>query len=382
MDFSWSAAQTEFYDSVLRFAREQLNHEVVARDVARRFAGEEWRRCGEFGLLGLCIPEAYGGMGLDHQTTALALEALGRGCADMGLVFGIAAHLLAVARPIAESGSEELKRRVLPRLCSGEWVGANAITEAEAGSDVFALKTRAEPIEGGRYRLNGTKSYASNGPVAQIFLAYAMTDPEKGYLGIDAFVLHRDLPGVIVGQPIDKMGLHGCPASSVYFDGVEVSEADRVGPSHGGAAVFTGSMHWERTCLFASYVGMMQRQLDTVVEYASSRKQGRRPIGRNQAVSHRVANMKLRLDSARLLLYRACWLRDRGEEATLEVSLAKLAVSEAAVQSSLDAVQIFGAVGYSSESGVERMVRDAVPSTIFSGTSEIQRNLIAARLGL
>jgi alkylation response protein AidB-like acyl-CoA dehydrogenase len=209
-----------------------------------------------------------------------------------------------------------------------------------------------------------------------------MTEPEKGYLGIDAFVVSRDLPGVTVGQPIDKMGLHGCPASSVYLEAVEVSAADRVGAPLTGAAVFTGSMLWERSCLFATYVGMMERQLETVAGYAADRKQNRRPIGRNQAVSHRVADMKLRLEAARLLLYRACWLRDRGEEAVLEVALAKLAISEAAVASGLDAVQIFGAVGYSSELGVERMVRDAVPSRIFSGTSEIQRNLIASRLGL
>jgi alkylation response protein AidB-like acyl-CoA dehydrogenase len=381
MDFAWTEAQKELYGRIHRFSRERLNDDVVARDRERRFAAAEWRLCGEFGLLGLCIPEEYGGMGLDHLSTALALEALGRGCQDMGLVFGIAAHLLAVARPIADGGDEALKRRVLPRMASGELIGANAITEAEAGSDVFALKTRAER-HGGGYRLNGTKSYASNGPVAGLFLVYAMTEPDKGYLGIDAFVVHHGAAGLTVGKPIDKMGLHGCPAASLYLEEVEVTDADRVGPSGGGATVFTGSMHWERSCLFAAYVGMMERQLEAVVEYASDRRQSRRPIGRNQAVSHRVADMKLRLESARLLLYRACWQRDQGHDATLEVSLAKLAVSEAAIQGGLDAVQIFGATGYSSDLGIERMLRDAVPSTIFSGTSEIQRNLIASRLGL
>ncbi len=381
MDFSWSPAQRELYDGVLRFAREQLNDDVIARDREHRFAAAEWKKCGDYGLLGLCIPEEYGGMGLDHQSTALALEALGRGCHDMGLVFGIAAHLLAVARPIADGGDEQLKRRFLPRLCSGEWIGANAITEAEAGSDVFALKTRSER-DGDRYRLTGTKSYASNGPVAQVFLVYAMTEPDKGYLGIDAFAVRRDLPGVTVGQAIDKMGLHGCPASSLYLDGVELGAEDRVGRAGGGAELFTGSMLWERSCLFASYLGMMERQIELVAGYAADRRQNRRPIGRNQAVSHRVANMKLRLESARLLLYRACWVRDQGQDAMLEVALAKVAISEAAVANGLDAVQIFGAVGYSSDLGIERMVRDAVPSTIFSGTSEVQRNLIASRLGL
>jgi alkylation response protein AidB-like acyl-CoA dehydrogenase len=381
MDFSWSPAQKELHDGVLRFAREQLNDDVVAREREHRFAAAEWKKCGEFGLLGLCIPQEYGGMGLDNLSTALALEALGRGCQDMGLNFAISAHLLAVAKPIADGGDDALKRRILPRMCSGEWIGANAITEAEAGSDAFSLKTRSER-DGEVYRLTGTKSYASNGPVAHIFLVYAMTEPEKGYLGIDAFAVHRDLPGVTVGQAIDKMGLHGAPASSLYLDGVEVSAADRVGRSCGGAELFTGSMLWERSCLFATYVGMMERQLELVASYAAERRQNRRPIGRNQAVSHKVANMKLRLESARLLLYRACWVRDQGGDGMLEVALAKVAISEAAIQNGLDAVQIFGAVGYSSELGVERMVRDAVPSTIFSGTSEVQRNLIASRLGL
>ncbi|HTE52386.1 MAG TPA: acyl-CoA dehydrogenase family protein [Kofleriaceae bacterium] len=381
MEFAWTAAQKQFHDAVLRFAREKLNDDVLERDREHRFPAREWRLCGEFGVLGLCVPQEYGGMGLDHLTTALALEALGQGCEDMGLVFAIAAHQLAVAQPIAEAGSEELKRRVLPRLCSGEWVGSNAITEAEAGSDVFALKARAERV-GDVYRVNGTKSYASNGPVADLFLVYASSTPDHGYLGIDAFVILRGAPGVTVGQPIPKMGLHTCPASSIYFEGVEVAAADRVGKEGGGAQIFTASMQWERSCLFAAYVGAMQRQLDLVAEYASQRKQGRRAIGRNQAVSHRIANMKLRLESARLLLYRACWMLDQGEDATVEVSMAKLAVSEAAVQGAIDAVQVFGAVGYSTESRIERMLRDAIPSTIFSGTSEIQRNLIAARLGL
>ena len=380
MDFARTSAQQELYERVLRFAR-QLNDDVIARDREHRFPLKEWRMCGEFGVLGLCVPEEYGGMGLDHLSTALALEALGRGCQDMGLVFAIAAHQLAVARPIVDGGSEELKRRVLPRMCSGEWVGSNAITEAEAGSDAFALKTRAEQT-GDTYRLTGTKSYASNGPVAEIFLVYANSKPENGYLGIDAFVVQRGAPGLTVGQTIDKMGLHTCQTSSVYMDGVEVTAADRVGAPGGGAALFTDSMMWERGCLFAGYVGAMERQLDEVARYAAERKQNRKPIGRNQAVAHKVANMKMRLESARLLLYRACWLRDQGQDATLEIGMSKLAVSEAAIQSGLDAVQIFGAVGYSSELGIERMVRDAVPSAIFSGTSEIQRNLIASRLGL
>ncbi|HEX8674234.1 MAG TPA: acyl-CoA dehydrogenase family protein, partial [Longimicrobium sp.] len=274
MDFAYTPAQSELYEKVYGFARTRLNDDVLERDRERRFGTREWNLCGEFGLLGLCIPEKYGGMGLGHLSTAIALEALGRGCQDMGLVFAIAAHQLAVAKPIADAGTEAVKERVLPKMCNGEWIGANAITEAEAGSDVFALKTRSQRTAAG-YVLNGAKSYASNGPVAQIYLVYANTEPQNGYLGIDAFVVSRDITGVTVGQPIDKMGLHTCPASSVYLENVTVGEADRLGAPGGGAAIFTDSMMWERSCLFAAYLGAMERQLATVAEYAADRKQGR-----------------------------------------------------------------------------------------------------------
>jgi alkylation response protein AidB-like acyl-CoA dehydrogenase len=383
MDFALSPSQKELYQDVLRFARDRLNDNLLERDREHRFPRREWAMCGEFGLLGLCIDTEYGGMGLDHMSTSLALEALGRGCQDMGLVFAIAAHQLAVAKPIEEGGSEDLKRRILPRLCSGEWVGSNAITEAEAGSDAFALASRAALDPDDQcYHLTGTKSYASNGPVADLFLVYANSNPDLGYLGINAFAVEKDRKGVTVGGPIPKMGLHTCPVSAVYFDDVKLTSNDRIGAEGGGAALFTGSMLWERSCLFAGYLGAMERQLEVCAEYARERRQNRRPIGKHQAISHRIADMKLRLESARLLLYKACWHRDRGDDAVAEVALAKIAISEAAIASSIDAVQIFGAVGYSTESHIERMLRDAVPSTIFSGTSEIQRNLIASRLGL
>jgi len=381
MEFGWTPAQTELYEQAFRFAKHRLNHLAPERERTHSFNEEAWRRCGEFGLHGLCVPPTYGGMGLDSVTTARVIEAFGRGSQDMGLIFSSAAHLFACSMPILDSGSEELKRSLLPKLASGEWIGANAITEAEAGSDAFALKARAVR-SGDHFVLNGTKIYVTNAPVADVFLVYASTNPKHGYLGITAFVVTRDSPGLSVGEPFRKVGLTTSPMSSVYLNDCRIPVQNQLGGEGQGAHVFQRSMHWERTCLFAAYLGLMERQLESTIAYAKERRQFGKPLAAQQAVSHRIVDMKLRLDAARLLLYRGCWLRDEGNDASLEIALAKVAVSEAAVQSGLDAVQIHGGNGIVEDLGVVRALRDALPSTVFSGTSEIQRNLVARGLGL
>ncbi|WPB81663.1 acyl-CoA dehydrogenase family protein [Archangium violaceum] len=379
MDFSWTSEQVELYERALAFARAKLVEDT--RRTEEGLPREQWQRCGEFGFLGLPVPERHGGLGLDTLTTARVMEALGRGCTDTGLVFSVGAHLFACVLPILESGDDEQKARYLPRLCSGEWVGANAISEPEAGSDVFAVKTRAVR-EGDSYVLDGGKSYVTNGPSADVFLVYAVTNPAHGYMGLSAFLVEKGTPGLSVGRPFEKMGLSTSPTSPIYLEGCRVPVSARLGAEGQGAPLFKRSMQWERACLFAAYVGVMERMLEQTVDFARQRKQFKRPIGKNQAISHRLADMKQRLESSRLLLYRACWRMDRGEEAAMEVSLAKLAISEAAVQCGLDAIQIHGGMGYMTETGIERVLRDAIPSTIFSGTSEIQRDIIASHLGL
>jgi len=378
MDFGWTSEQTTLYERARAYARAQLAGAVEAGGGLPRAL---WRRCGEFGFLGLSVPERYGGLGMDALTTARLMEALGRGCEDTGLVFSVGAHLFACVMPLLEGGSDGQKDRYLPRLCTGEWVGANAITEAEAGSDVFALKTRATR-DGDGYVLDGLKSYVTNGPDADVFVVYAVTDASHGYMGLSAFLVEKGTPGLRVGRPFEKMGLSTSPIAPLYLEGCRVPASARLGAEGQGAPLFKRSMQWERACLFGAYVGVMERVLEGTVDFARRRKQFKRAIGKNQAVSHRLADMKQRLDSARLLLYRACWLMDRGQEAELEVSLAKLAISEAAVQCGLDAIQIHGGMGYVTETGIERVLRDAIPSTLFSGTSEIQRDIIANHLGL
>ncbi len=381
MAFSSTAEQDRLYEQAREFAAQRVNPAVDGRDGATYFGEQEWRLCGELGLLGACIPERYGGAGHDALTVAYVVEGFARGCSDAGLVFSACAHLFACAMPVAEHASEELKQRVLPRLASGEWVGANAITEADAGSDVFSLTTRAVR-DGARYLLTGTKTFVTNGPVADCFLVYASTEPAHGYLGISAFVVDGSLPGLTRGEHFDKVGLTGAPVCEVRLEDCPVDESNRVGADGGGAAIFRSSMAWERACLFAQYLGVMERQLEEVVAFAKDRRQFGKALGRHQAIAHRAADMKLRLDAGRLLLHRACWMKSEGLECGLEVSLAKLAISEAAVRSGLDTIQIFGALGIKTETGVASALCDAIPSTIFSGTSEIQRDLIARGLGL
>lgn len=381
MDFSFSDTQRQLYDQVRAFAGTELAELLAAAGAKGTLPREAWRAAGRMGLLGACVPERYGGLGLDHVTTARIYEAFGHGCPDTGFVFSAAAHLFACAMPIAEGGSDELRRELLPSLCDGTRVGANAISEAEAGSDVHALATRARR-DGDVYVVDGHKSYVTNGPEADLMLVYAVTNPAHGYLGLSGFAVDARADGCKPGKPFELIGLEGASIGSVYLDGVRVPESRRIGAEGQGAALFAGSMAWERACLFALYVGVMERQLEECIEYAKSRRQGGKRIGSYQAVSHRIVEMKFRLDSARLLLYRACWTADQGQRALLEISLAKLAVSQASIASALDAIRIHGGIGATRALGLEAALRDAVPSEIFSGTSDIQRNIAARELGL
>jgi alkylation response protein AidB-like acyl-CoA dehydrogenase len=342
---------------------------------------EEWEWAAGIGLTGLSVPDRYGGGGHGFAATAQAAEAFGRYHPDMGLVFAVLAHLFACAMPITEYGDPALRERVLPRLSSGTWIGANAITEESAGSDVSALTTRAVR-DGDEYVITGAKSFVSNGPVADVFVVYASSRPEFGHLGVSAFVIERGTPGLTVGEPFGKAGLARCPAGTLGLDGCRVPVAARLGADGQGAAIFQAAMRWERTCLFAAYLGQSERLLDRCVEHARERRQFGRPIAANQAVSHRIGRMRLRLDAARLLLERACARLDQGERAVLDVAMAKLAVSENAVMTALDAQHIFGGAGVREACGIAKEVRDALPCTTFSGTSEMQLEQIAQELGL
>ncbi|MCL2555087.1 MAG: acyl-CoA dehydrogenase family protein [Actinomycetia bacterium] len=380
MDFDLTDGQRAACAALLEAARERFGEAAASpREYADRDA---WQAAARLGAAGLCLPEEFGGGGLGALDTALRLEAFGAGCADTGLVFGVAAHLLACAVPIDAFGSDDVRKELLPGLSSARLIAANAMTEDGAGSDVGTLATTARP-DGDVYVLDGVKSFASNAPLADVFVTYATTDPALGFFGISAFAVPRDLPGITVTGPMAKMGLHGCAAGRVEFTGCRVPARYLLGAEGQGSMIFQHSMGWERAVLPALYLGVMEEQLRRCVARAGERRQFGRPIGEFQAVSHRMAAMRQRLDGARWLLYRACWLLDEDrEEQVAAAAVAKTAVSEAAVANSLDAVHVFGAAGYLVDGGIERNLRDAVPAAIFSGTTEMQREILTRKAGL
>lgn len=382
MDFTLTDEQKLLRQEIIRFAQNELNEGVVERDRQQIFPHDLWLKCGQMKLQGLPVPEEYGGGGLDPLSTAIALEALGYGCHDGGLVFSICAHLLACVIPIWKFGSEEQKRRYLPGLCNGTLIAVNAMTEPDAGSDAFAMRTRAVP-EGEGFRLNGVKTFSSNGPVADLAVTFALTDPEKGYHGgVTTFLVEKGTPGFRSSKKWDKLGLRTSPIGELVYEDVYVPASAVLGKVGAGSTQFTHSMDWERACLVACHIGTMERLLEKAIEYARTRRQFGQSIGKFQAVSHRIADMKVQLEAARLLVYKAAWELDRVRSVSLDASIAKLFASEALVQTALSTVQIFGGYGFMTEYEVERALRDAVASTIYSGTSEMQRNIIARWLGL
>jgi alkylation response protein AidB-like acyl-CoA dehydrogenase len=381
VNFSWSPEQLELREAAVAFARRDLNEDLIDRDRHGEFSRELWRRCAEFGIQGLPFPIEYGGNGQDVLTTVLAMEGLGSGCKDGGLLFSLSAQMWSVQMPLARHGSEAQKRRYLTALCSGEMIGAHGMSEPDSGSDAFALRTTAER-NGDHYILNGTKTFVSGATVADIFLVFATLDRSKGVLGITAFLVDRETPGFRVGKKIAKMGLTTSPMAELVFDNCVVPVTNRLGREGRGATIFNDSMEWERACIMAPCLGAMERQLAACVQYAKTRHQFGHPISDFQAVSNRLARMKLRLETSRLILYQAAWAKEHGGSAGAEASMAKLHLGEAWIQSCLDAVQLHGGYGYMTEFEVERDLRDAVGGTLYSGTSEIQQAIIARGLGL
>jgi len=381
MDFAWNEEQQAFYKAVVEFAQKELNGDVIERDRAEIFPRDLWRKCADFGILGLPFPERYGGAEADVMTTMLTMEGLGYGSRDNGLIFAMNAQMWSVQMPIWTHGSEAQKERYLPGLCSGEIIGAHGMSEPGSGSDAYSLRTRAERCDGG-YLLNGTKTFVTNAPVADLALVFANVDPNKGMWGITAFLVERGTPGFTISKPMQKMGLRTALMGELIFQDCFVPVESRLGPEGIGARIFNSSMEWERSCILASHVGAMQRQLETAIQYARDRTQFGQPIGKFQSVANRIVDMKVRLETARLLLYKVAWLKQTGQPAVMEAALAKLYLSECFIQSGLDAIRTHGGYGYMTEFEVERDLRDAIGGALYSGTSDIQRTIIARLLGL
>lgn len=381
MDFSWTDEQLALRRDAVRFATSRLNEGVAGDDARMRFPREKWDELGSWGYFGLPVPEAEGGAGVDLMTALLVTEGLGEGCLDGGLVFSAVVQLWDLVVPLWKAGSTDQKLRYLPGLMDGSLVGAIAVTEPDAGSDAFSMTTSAARADGG-WRLHGAKMFITNGPVADVVLVFARTGTSSPIGSISAFLVTTSSPGVTAGPAFEKMGLRTSPVGELAFDDVFVPDEDVVGKVGMGMEVFKDALEWERIFGLAMYLGALERELAGARRYVRERTAFGQPIGKFQSVANRLVDMKLRLETSRLLVYRAGWNKATGRNAGTEAAMAKLWLSECAVASSLDAIQVRGGYGYLTESGVERMLRDAVGSRIYAGTSEVQRTIIARGMGV
>lgn len=380
MDFNLTEDQLIICESIKELCRKKLNENTFEDDEKSNFPLKKWKICGEFGIQGLPIPEEYGGLDQDLLTTALAIRSLGCGCKDEGLVFSICAHMLTCVIPIWQFGSEEQKKKFLPLVASGEMIGGNGITEADAGSDTSAIRTKVTK-EDGYYIIDGSKIFVTNGPVADLLIIYAKHPQGMKMLDISAFIIEQETEGFNIGQVFRKMGLRTAPLSEVILDKCKVPAGSLLGRERLGMKVFNHSMLWERIVMGAYHIGSMQQQYDLVLEYANQRKQFGQKIIRFQNIADKLIEMKMRIQLAELMLYKVCWNYDNNKTNLTEAAMLKLLTSEYKVKNSLDSVQIFGAYGYLKESQVEKQLRDSIASKIYSGTTEIQRKIISENMG-
>jgi alkylation response protein AidB-like acyl-CoA dehydrogenase len=379
MDFRKSEEDLAIEASVEKFARNEMAPLARELDEKGEFSMELWRKMGSLGYCGLLIDEKYGGSNLGALGTVLALQAAGRGGADQGTCLSWASHMVIASLNIQTWGTEEQKEKYLPRMASGEWIGAMALTEPGAGSDASSITTRAVR-KGDKYILNGTKMFITNGPICDIGIVLAVTDPSKGPLGISAFIFEKDFPGFSRGKKIDKMGMRSSPTSELIFEDCIIPEENLLGGEGMGALVANTTLHWERTGMgFA--IGTMEYNLNLCKEYALQRYQFGEPIGNFQAVRHRLAEMKIDIEAAKYLFYRMAWLIDTDQiPAILDISVGKAFLSKALVKNADAAISIFGGYGVCSEYPVQRSYRDAKIIEIGGGTYDIQLNMIAAAI--
>ena len=376
----WNADQRELRALVAELG-DVLSKDHVERDATATFGREAWDRVRGTGLLGLPFGTEWGGLGQDLLTTMYVLEGLGHACRDGGLSFAVSTQMVSTGVPLQRFGSAELKNRYLPGICDGSVVGAHAITEPEGGSDVMSMRTTAEP-DGDFFVLNGAKTFISNAPIADVIVVYARTGKRGSPAALTAFLVDATTPGLRIGRPIAKMGLRTAPLAEVFLDDVRVPRTNVVGSVGAGFLVLDHVMKWEILCSFVINVGEMQFRLEQCVDYAKNRVAFGQPIGSYQSVSNKVVEMKIGVETSRKWLYDTAEKLLRKENVTNDIAISKLLTSEYNVSSALAAVQIFGGYGYTAEYGLEKELRNAVAGTIYSGTSDVQRQRIASMIGL
>ncbi|MBC6981981.1 isovaleryl-CoA dehydrogenase [Caulobacter sp. 17J80-11] len=377
MDFGLGETADAIRETTARFSADRIAPLAAEIDETNAFPRQLWPEMGDLGLHGITVEEEWGGLGLGYLEHVVAMEEVSRASASVGLSYG--AHSNLCVNQIRRWANDDQKRRYLPKLISGEHVGALAMSEAEAGSDVISMKLRAEK-KGDRYVLNGTKFWITNAPHADTLVVYAKTSPEDGSRGVTAFLIEKDMAGFKVSRKLDKMGMRGSDTGELVFEDCEVPEENVMGPIGGGAAVLMSGLDYERAVLSAGPLGIMQACLDVVLPYVRERKQFGRPIGSFQLMQGKIADMYVALNSARAYVYAVAKACDAGKTTRFDAAGAILMASENAVKTSLEAIQALGGAGYIKEWPVERFLRDAKLYDIGAGTNEIRRFLIGREL--
>jgi isovaleryl-CoA dehydrogenase len=377
MDLTLSREDLDLREAARRFARKDIALVTERMDREDYFPRDVFARLGAHGFLGLTLPEKYGGLGLSYIAQALVLEEIAR--VSPAFALSVGAHSNLFADNVARNADDDQRAAFLPPAAAGEAVGALALTEPDAGSDAVSIRMRAER-DGNNYRLNGTKQFITNGPVADMMLVYAKTSPEKGQRGISAFLVRRDTPGFSVTRSLDKMGMRGSPTGELAFQDVEVPRDQLVGKENDGVRIMMSGLNVERAVLTAIPVGIIAECLDRSVVYARQREQFGQKIGRFQLIQAKLAEMYSNLEASRWLMY-AALESVKSDPRNLRASAAALTfASEASTRAALDAIQIFGGYGYMRDLPLERLARDAKLLEIGAGTSEIRRLIIAREL--
>jgi len=379
LDFSLTDEQKFFQKTVREFCDKEIKPIASKIDKEEYFPKDLYKKMGKIGLMGMTVPQKYGGAGIDRISYMIALEEISRLCGSTGL--NVEAHNSLGLGHIYEKGTEDQRKQYLPLLTKGEEFAACALTEPNAGSDASATHTTAV-LKGNEWAINGTKQFITSGDIAKVTTVMAMTDKSKGARGISAFIVEKDTPGFNVGQIEDKVGLRGSHTAELIFDNCRIPKENLLGEMGMG---FIGAMNIldrGRTAVGAMSVGIARGAFEDALEYAKKRQQFGKPIGKNQAIQWMLADMATEIDAARLLVYRAAYLEDQNVRFTKEASMAKLFASEIAMRTAIKAIQIYGGNGYMREYPLERYYRDIKLCAIGEGTSEVQRMVIARQLGL
>ncbi|MCD6569413.1 MAG: acyl-CoA dehydrogenase family protein [Deltaproteobacteria bacterium] len=377
MDFAFSDEQKMFRDTLYRYGKEEIVPLCEEADLKGEFSHEIWNKMAEMGVLGLPFPEELGGQGADIVTCCLAGEALGHAGVDGGSLLAWGAHTYLCACNIFNFGNQEQKKKYVPKLASGEWIGCMGLTEPGSGSDAASLRTTAVK-KGNKYILNGSKTFITNAPVAEVAVVFATLDRSKRHEGITAFIIEKDFPGFSTGKPFHKMGCKASSTSEVFFEDCEVPQENLLGNEYGGWQIALSGVEWDRSTLLSPFLGGSIYSFELCAKYANERHQFNRPIREFQAIQHRIADMKIFIEAVRLAIYRVASAKDNGVMLNpLQAAVNKVYAGDEGFRMASDAVQIFGGYGFMHEYPVERNFRDAKLGAIGGGTSDIMRMIVS-----